>query len=733
MSLKKHLKRLSLKIGVFLLIVACLFVPNTMALFSDTETSSGNIIDTGTIDMEVYADQATFVPNADSLDIGETTSRDFYIQNVGENAFNYMVSYEFVSGDEDLCQGLQLNGVDLPDFVASPAASIAPGTQDHLLAQVTFPADRGWLLEKTCTFRLNFRAWQPELNPDTGFTDEEYIDSTISTRDRCPDGDVVEVNPVDRLNLGDELSDSLHDISGWSTANLPGNYGGGDDGTYRQVIEESLCNEAARTAGFKLHAGTRKVNLLTLKVLDGMSNQDSFNVYVNGDLVGSYTDNNDSVETWETVNIPLNNLSGLLEVELEATGDIWPSCSTYGQLAVSWAEISGWFCSPDESVLPKAVSMSCDNQAEPEELTGIDVVNLGDTSSETGHNLIGWSTANLAGNYGAGDDGTYRQIVSENYCADDYRVAGFDLDAGPYFANLLNLRVLDGISNEDDVDIYINDEFTARLADLTTNHTEIWQTYEIPLNNLSGNIKVRLVATDDLWPSCSTYGQVAVSWAQIDGFSCSEDQGVVLNEVLYDPTGDEDANMPDGEWVELYNNSDIDVDVNGWYIQNDADHTITISTANSDNNSNTSDGGETVVLAHGWLVVYMNGAILNNSGDTVFLYDPYNVLVDQVSYSNNPAKLEGDTLARSPDGTGAWVDPIATPCSANQLREESAPQTVPTPTPTISSVEPITLPETKTEPENTPTPTPTNTPTPTPSPSPVETPEESLDNKDTDA
>ena len=92
-----------------------------------------------------------------------------------------------------------------------------------------------------------------------------------------------------------------------------------------------------------------------------MSNLDSFEVYINDHLVGTYTDVQDSTEAWHTVEIPLDNLSGQLEVKLRATDDIWGGCNQYGQVAISWAEISGYYCSPDEASLPDYNNNICTN------------------------------------------------------------------------------------------------------------------------------------------------------------------------------------------------------------------------------------------------------------------------------------------------------------------------------------------------------------------------------------
>ncbi|MFA5095306.1 MAG: TasA family protein [Candidatus Paceibacterota bacterium] len=146
-------------------------------------------------------------------------------------------------------------------------------------------------------------------------------------------------------------------------------------------------------------------------------------------------------------------------------------------------------------------------------------------------------------------------------------------------------------------------------------------------------------------------------------------KAVVLNEFISNPSGLDDALMPGGEWVELYNNSSVAFDLSGWAIyDNDDSHKLYIQ------NSNTNTGG-TVIGAHGFLVVYRNGDPdfnLNNDADSVRLATGYpiasSIVVDSYSYTEE--KPEGYSYARIPDGVGSWVDPIPTPGVSNELVEE---------------------------------------------------------------
>ncbi len=193
--------------------------------------------------------------------------------------------------------------------------------------------------------------------------------------------------------------------------------------------------------------------------------------------------------------------------------------------------------------------------------------------------------------------------------------------------------------------------------------------------------------------------------------SSSPLSSVVLNEVLPDPLGSDSASKPNGEWVELYNNSSSPVDVSGWNIT-DADANSVLITGDKTNT------GGTVVNPHGWLVVYFGtGSILNNNGDAVNLYSgvvlPAN-LVDSHIYGDTP---EGKSIARIPDGSATWYDPIPTPGGPNQLESS-------TPTPSlIPDSSPNPIPTDNPVASESASPVPTLEPIPVPAPAPIQSPE----------
>ena len=215
-----------------------------------------------------------------------------------------------------------------------------------------------------------------------------------------------------------------------------------------------------------------------------------------------------------------------------------------------------------------------------------------------------------------------------------------------------------------------------------------------------------------IYPACifEGYGQggvgepftsgITVSIEPPDGVTTAINGNVVLNEILHNPEGFDDGNGLKGEWVELYNNEDFPVDVNNWYIEpfSAPGNSQVISLAN------TMEGG-TIIDGKGWMVVFMDGEVLNNFGETISLYNLAGELKDEVHVGpafgadlmgstpgtentfvelsatstatstpvsedpESPLDLEGKSTARIPDGTGEWIDPIPTPGGPNKLEK----------------------------------------------------------------
>lgn len=139
---------------------------------------------------------------------------------------------------------------------------------------------------------------------------------------------------------------------------------------------------------------------------------------------------------------------------------------------------------------------------------------------------------------------------------------------------------------------------------------------------------------------------------------------VVINEIMFNPNGDDNVNWYEGEWIELFNPNMVAINLNNYVINDAAGWQVSLSQENCDNNSNINDGGEIVISPNGFLVVFMSKAILNNSGDSIYLYDNQGKLSDQVIYPGH--SQENVIYGRYPNGADSWINSFfPTPLSPN--------------------------------------------------------------------
>jgi len=144
------------------------------------------------------------------------------------------------------------------------------------------------------------------------------------------------------------------------------------------------------------------------------------------------------------------------------------------------------------------------------------------------------------------------------------------------------------------------------------------------------------------------------------------DSNIVINEILPNPEGGTNEEK-EKEWVELYNVSSNDVDVNGWVLCDVANHILIISSEYT--------GGPTIVKANSWLLINRKGSTfsLNNSDETISLFNSSSCgenLVDSVNYESTIE--EEKSIGRIPDGTGDFVKNLEkSPGSANVAPEPS--------------------------------------------------------------
>lgn len=155
------------------------------------------------------------------------------------------------------------------------------------------------------------------------------------------------------------------------------------------------------------------------------------------------------------------------------------------------------------------------------------------------------------------------------------------------------------------------------------------------------------------------------------------DSSIMINEIMYQPQTNavgQDATdnsyktsnlYKTRQWVELYNQSDQDIDLSQWIIRNQADQQIVISPETADNNRDLNDQGETVVPAKGWLVVLLETDFLAADDGQISLLDSQEQLVNSYQYLGRAEA--GQTEARLTDAGEHWSHSApATPVSSNQ-------------------------------------------------------------------
>jgi len=114
---------------------------------------------------------------------------------------------------------------------------------------------------------------------------------------------------------------------------------------------------------------------------------------------------------------------------------------------------------------------------------------------------------------------------------------------------------------------------------------------------------------------------------------------VYINEILANPTGADNGNT---EWIELYSDSNEDVDLTGWYIEDSSKVGNSLSGTLTSNEPykvfSTSELGLTS---------------LSNSGEMIDLYNSNDELQDSIDYQS---VAEGHSYARAPDGVDNWQE-----------------------------------------------------------------------------
>ena len=379
----------SLSVIVF---VGAIALAGTGAYFSDTETSTGNMITAGSLDLTVNGvngDPVEAVVIIEDMKPSQTWYSGLITLKVLDNPgklYKKIVRNSFdcetvtvtepecdaIGGDWDAVGGVCYNvcndendltkvtWFDLEVWVGDPDNAVSGQNAPMCDAGVTtdcwdiiIPDDTitvydissqmiylgtygERMTENKIVIRQSFHmkaTAENEYQSDSCTFTEEFVvlqtNAPHPTNVYIPDGVVL-----DSINVGDSdsLSMTNHSASGWLDY-YQGIYGGRDGGESIAMVwgDGGFCDTTNDDASFVLDAGTETASTLKLRHYDGVS-QDSFDVYVDGVLEYSYlTKNNggESPDYWYTTEIPVS-FTGLATIEIVSTGAEGAYCDTAG-------------------------------------------------------------------------------------------------------------------------------------------------------------------------------------------------------------------------------------------------------------------------------------------------------------------------------------------------------------------------------------------------------------------
>ena len=139
----------------------------------------------------------------------------------------------------------------------------------------------------------------------------------------------------------------------------------------------------------------------------------------------------------------------------------------------------------------------------------------------------------------------------------------------------------------------------------------------------------------------------------VSGTKRTEYSTITINEILPNPHGNDSAPMPLGEWIEVSNSGNEDLDLKWAYLKDLEEHSIFVT------DTTTVDG--TILPKKGYLVIYANGfsGFLNNGQEELKLYSKEGALIDSLTYANSD---EGSSWAKV---NGNWQQTMPTPGKEN--------------------------------------------------------------------
>lgn len=180
------------------------------------------------------------------------------------------------------------------------------------------------------------------------------------------------------------------------------------------------------------------------------------------------------------------------------------------------------------------------------------------------------------------------------------------------------------------------------------NQTDIFDVIHYYSNWGGENNGNSLCNIDGLWREC-------IPSPGMNNIEFQKSYNIKINEFLPDPQGYDNADMPNGEWIEIINKGNK-INLEGCYFEDLANRKIGITSTHTYNTT-----------IDNYLVVYLNGkysGYMNNDGtEKIKLFNPYGALLDEVSYDST---TEGLSWSKIND---EWIQTIPSPGQENPENE----------------------------------------------------------------
>jgi len=263
--------------------------------------------------------------------------------------------------------------------------------------------------------------------------------------------------------------------SGWAACNPLGNYGGD---TNCWVAWEPPCTiDASIDATFTVGASGVTTTMIAIDHLNGISDDDGFEVKDGDTVLCTVPDVATDTETWVVTNCDVNFDGEKILTLHPTTATPWSDCATYGQVAI-------------RAITAAATEVEFEGVCSDNAL------------------ISGWGVPAIAGGVYGGADYTEFCLVWEPACADTTEMASVQLafNGGD---EVIIVEHLDGMINRDSFDVYVDTTLVGHYPDSGVS-SEDWETTNFPVNVAPGVHTVTLEVTDDAWADCASWGQLAI-------------------------------------------------------------------------------------------------------------------------------------------------------------------------------------------------------------------------------